>query len=342
MTLTSGWSGKGIGGVRGAASLVAGLEDRHLGSSLGQVGGGDQAVVAPAYHNHVVRISSHRPSPRLEATSATYGTSRSTPGRGHRVGPRTAWSGSSENISTDPTNEPTSHGPPQVRARGVILRLLLSSAGITNASIHDALVDLLDRPIAESSALCIPTASYANPGGAGHAWKFIAGREPQTPMCELGWKSLGVLELTALPSLDEAHWVPMVEETDVLLVSGGDPLFLCHWMRESGLADLMPSLRETVYVGLSAGSMVMAPSIGQDFVGWKPPIGGDETLGVVGFSIFPHLDHEDLPENTMADAERWAAGMPAPCYAIDDQTAIKVVDDAVDVVSEGHWKLFPR
>jgi len=203
------------------------------------------------------------------------------------------------------------------------VRLLLTSAGITNTSIHDALVDLLGKPIAESDALCIPTASYANPAGAGQAWKFIAGREPRTPMCELGWRSLGVLELTALPSLDEEHWVPVVEETDVLLVNGGDPLYLCHWMRRSGLADLLPSLRETVYVGLSAGSMVMAPSIGEDFVGWKPPTGGDETLGMVGFSIFPHLDHEDLPENTMADAERWAAGMPVPCYAIDDQTAIK-------------------
>lgn len=78
-------------------------------------------------------------------------------------------------------------------------------------------------------------------------------------MCELGWKSLGVLELTALPSIDEERWVPWVPETDVLLVNGGDALYLCHWMRQSGLADLLPSLRDTVWVGLSAGSMVMTP-----------------------------------------------------------------------------------
>ena len=159
-------------------------------------------------------------------------------------------------------------------------------------------------------------------------------------MCELGWKSLGVLELTALPSIDEEHWVPIVEETDVLLVNGGDPLYLCYWMRQSGLAALLPSLRETVYVGLSAGSMVMAPNIGEDFVRWKPPTGGDETLGVVGFSMFPHLDHEDLPDNSMANAEKWAASVPVPGYAIDDQTAIKVTNGNVEVVSEGHWKLF--
>jgi dipeptidase E len=160
-------------------------------------------------------------------------------------------------------------------------------------------------------------------------------------MCELGWKSLGVLELTALPSIDEELWIPMVQETDVLLVNGGDPLYLCYWMRQSGLADLLPSLR-ALYVGLSAGSMVMAPNIGEDFVHWKPPTGGDETLGLVDFAMFPHLDHEMLPENTMADAERWATGMRVPGYAIDDETAIKVIDGAVEVVSEGHWKRFVR
>jgi dipeptidase E len=220
------------------------------------------------------------------------------------------------------------------------MRLLLTSAGIKNTSIHDALVDLLGKPIAESSALCIPTASYGHPmAGPGAAWRFISGQEPRCPMCELGWKSLGVLELTALPSIDEEQWVPMVQETDALLVNGGDPLYLCYWLRESGLADLLPSL-SAVWVGLSAGSVVMTPSIGEDFVGWKPPTGGDETLGLVGFSIFPHLDHEEMPGNSMANAENWAAGMPQPAYLIDDQTAIKVTDGAVEVVSEGHWKLF--
>jgi dipeptidase E len=124
------------------------------------------------------------------------------------------------------------------------------------------------------------------------------------------------------------------------LVNGGDALYLCHWMRQSGLADLLPSLHELVWVGLSAGSMVMTPRIGEDFVQWKPPTGGDETLGFVDFSICPHLAHENMPGNSMADAERWAAGIPGPAYAIDDQTAIKVTDGTVEVVSEGRWRLF--
>ncbi len=219
------------------------------------------------------------------------------------------------------------------------MKFLLTSAGIKNTSIHNALVDLLGKPIAESNALCIPTATYAMSGGASLAFRFITGRAT-TPMCELGWKSVGVLELTALPSIDEETWVPMVKETDVLLVNGGDPLYLCHWMRQSGLADLLPSLHKTVYVGLSAGSMVMAPNIGEDFVRWRPPTGGDRALGLVDFSMFPHLDHEAMPDNSMANAEKWASGLPVPAYAIDDQTAIKVIDGAIQVVSEGHWKRF--
>jgi dipeptidase E len=157
------------------------------------------------------------------------------------------------------------------------------------------------------------------------AWRFIADQSP-SPMCDLGWKSVGVLELTALPSIGEERWVSWVREADVLLADGGDAVYLCHWMRQCGLADLLPSLPGTVWVGVSAGSMLMTPRIGDDFVRWRPPGGGDSTLGVVGFSIFPHLGHELMPGNTMAEAQRWAARIAGPAYAIDDQTAIKVTD----------------
>ncbi len=221
------------------------------------------------------------------------------------------------------------------------MKLLLTSAGIKNASIQDALVELLNKPIAESDALCIPTALYGHPmAGPRQAWRCISGQETGTPTVGLGWKSVGVLELTALPSLDAERWVPLVREADVLLVEGGDAAYLCHWLRASGLADLLPSLDETVWVGVSAGSMVLTPRVGEDFVTWHSP-GGDRTLGMVDFSIFPHVENPDLPTNTMAAAERWAAGMSGPAYAIDDQTAIKVVDGTVEVISEGTWQLLP-
>jgi dipeptidase E len=221
------------------------------------------------------------------------------------------------------------------------MRILLTSAGIKNASIHDALVDLLGKPIAESNALCIPTGVQPFPGGPSHVYRFISGSAP-SPMCELGWKSLGVLELTALPSIKEEHWIPEVQETDALLVWGGSPLYLCYWMWESGLAELLPSLRgETVYVGTSGGAMVATPDFGGETYDDSDPLtSSDRALGLVDFSLFPHLEREDMPDTSLANIERWAAGIPVPAYAIDDQTAIKVTDGVVEVVSEGHWKLF--
>jgi dipeptidase E len=224
----------------------------------------------------------------------------------------------------------------------IVVKLLLTSGGVTNPSIRDALVGLLGKPIADSTALCIPTAQYGHPsvGPGVMPWQFISGSSGN-PMVDLGWKTVGVLELTALPSIEEERWVPLVRETDVLLVAGGDALYLCHWMRQSGLADLIPSLRDTVWVGLSAGSMVMTPRIGADFVQWRPPTGDDSTLGVVDFSICPHLAPDGMPGNSMAEAEAWVAGIDGPAYAMDDQSAIKVVDGVVEVVSEGQWRHFP-
>jgi dipeptidase E len=220
------------------------------------------------------------------------------------------------------------------------MKLLLTSAGVKNQSIMDALVDMLGKPIAETNALCIPTASYGHKGGWFRAYDFIHGTA-SPPMTELGWQSLGVLELSTLPTLGKEYWVPFVEEADIVLVNGGDPMYLYYWIRESGLEEMLPSLLENmVWMGLSAGSLVMAPNVGTDFVSWPIPGGGDETLGIVDFAICPHLDHPNMPENTMADAEEWASRMTIPCYAIDDATAIRVVDGVVDVISEGHWKLF--
>ena len=156
----------------------------------------------------------------------------------------------------------------------------------------------------------------------------------------------------------------MVQETDALLVGGGDVLYLRYWMRRSGLADLFAALRrETVYVGVSAGSLVVTSHFGDTYVGRTPPSGSDiksedimlatpqgelsnviyvtaPGIGLVDFTLFAHLDHERFPENSLANLERLAVRIPVPTYAIDDQTAIKVTDGTVEVVSEGHWKLF--
>jgi len=215
------------------------------------------------------------------------------------------------------------------------MKLLLTSGGITNASLRRALVDLLGKPIAQATALCVPTAQWGHPMcGPVSVRGFVTGLPPWGGMANLGWRSLGLLELTALPTIGAERWVPWVREADALLVDGGDATYLCHWMRASGLADLLPSLPDTTWVGVSAGSMVMTPRIGDFFVEW-PSAPDDRTLGIVDFAIFPHLDV--FPTNTLAAAERWAAGIGCPAYAIDDQTAIRVVDGRVDVISEGAW-----
>ena len=226
------------------------------------------------------------------------------------------------------------------------MKLLLTSSGISNPSIDGALVALLGKPVAESSALIVPTAIYPFPDGAAGAWRAICGKA-SSPLCEVGWKSLGVLELTALPSIQAESWVPMVRETDALLVWGGDVLYLCYWMRQSGLADLLPSLSESVYVGVSAGSIALTPyNCDAEFNLQHVPAGsdrareGDRALGLVDFALRVHLDREGFEDSSMANVEKWASEIPVPTYAIDDQTAIKVADGAVEVVSEGNWKLF--
>jgi dipeptidase E len=235
------------------------------------------------------------------------------------------------------------------------MKYLLTSCGMSNESIRRTLVDLLGKPIAESSALCIPTAAYAFlPQGAAAAYRLIHGIAA-CPLCELGWKSLGLLELTALPSIKEEQWIPMVQATDALLVGGGDPFYLSYWMRQSGLADLLPNLaRKMVYVGVSAGSMVVTSISGEQIDPLDPDhwraaailnqaddqTDNDRTLGLVDFTLHPHLDHPSMPEASLTNLERWATGMDVPVYLIDDQTAITVIDGDISVVSEGHWKRF--
>jgi dipeptidase E len=242
------------------------------------------------------------------------------------------------------------------------MKLLLTSSGISNPSIYNALVNLLGKPIAECNALFIPTAIYPFTYGARLAWKPISG-QTKSPLCGLGWKSMGLLELTALPSLEKDVWFPAVQEADALLVWGGDPLYLSYWLHQSGLADLLPSLlHKMVYVGVSAGSMAASTIFGETY---DNPRGGSGTAltsesivfstpqgeitrtlmtakgaGLVDFALIPHFNNPDHPDASTANAAKWAAKLQVPVYAIDDQTAIKLVDGTFEVVSEGRWKLF--
>jgi dipeptidase E len=240
------------------------------------------------------------------------------------------------------------------------VKLLLTSSGISNPTIRAALVALLGKPIEESNALVVPTAIYPFAPGPQLAASLIRG-EVKTPLTQLGWASLGVLELTALPSVGKDVWIPTVEAADALLFWGGDPLYLSFWLTESGLTDVLPSVN-AVYVGVSAGAMAAATTFGETYT--EPPNGSGRRLssedmafdtpdgevnrtfvtaagaGFVDFAVIPHLDNANHPDASMTNAERWAAKLSVPTYAIDDQTAVMVTDGAVEVVSEGAWRRF--
>jgi dipeptidase E len=230
------------------------------------------------------------------------------------------------------------------------VKLLLTSSGLTTERIRQALVDLLGRPITDCTAVHIPTAVYALPGGSGYA------TEMTKYWADLGWRELGTCELTALPTLPEELWLPDLQAADAILVAGGNSGYLSYWFHRSGFADRLPSLLEkATYVGVSAGSYVLTPGFNYDRQRWQedgvyyddeydeaaPPGAGDyRGLGVVNFHLRPHLNSEDFPDLSLAAMERAAAKVEGPLYAIDDNSAIKVVNGRVEVISDGHWHLF--
>lgn len=241
------------------------------------------------------------------------------------------------------------------------MRLLLTSSGRGNPSIDAGLARLLGKPVAESRALLVPTALNPFPGAPDRVARLVRGGPG--PSLASGWASLGVLELTVLPTVDPEVWVPTVQAADALVVWGGDPVYLSRWLRRSGLADLFATLpTETVYVGVSAGALAACSVFGETYL--EAPEAGDPVLstdevalgapgsevertfvtargaGLFDAAVVPHLEHEDHPDASLAAAEQWAARLPVPVYAIDDQSAVTVVDGAVEVVSEGSWRLF--
>jgi dipeptidase E len=230
------------------------------------------------------------------------------------------------------------------------MKLLLTSAGVTNDSIRRALVGLLRKPISECQAVHIPTAVYALPNGPRFATQMAE------HWAQLGWRELGTLELTAIPSLEEQHWLPTLEAADAILVAGGNNGYLSYWFHESGLSSRLPELLgHAVYVGVSAGSILTTPGFNYDperrakagiyyddeYDEAAPPRAGDHRgLGLVDFHLRPHLFSEDFPDMSPAKMERAAARVSGPLYAIDDQSAIVVDGSQIEVVSEGKWRRF--
>lgn len=218
------------------------------------------------------------------------------------------------------------------------MKLLLTSGGLMNESLVKALSELVDKkPFSELNLAFIPTASNME---AGDKWWLIEDLET----CKrLGFKVIDIVDISALP---KEIWKERLEAADILLVEGGNTFHLIFWVNKSGLKELLPELLKTrVYVGISAGSMVMGKSlvlagsekeivksIGEEVV--------EEGLRMVDFLIVPHLNSDYFPELTFDSVEKEARETNDPVYALDDNSAIKVVGSNVEVVSEGEWKKF--
>jgi dipeptidase E len=217
------------------------------------------------------------------------------------------------------------------------MKLLLTSCGLANNSIIKALFELVQKPFAELKLAFIPTASNLE---SGDEWWLIKDLEA----CKkLGFLSIDIVDISALP---KTVWQKRLEDSDIILVEGGNVYHLIYWFNKSGLSELVPELlKNKAYIGISAGSLVVTPSlINADFE--KPTVQDigeaifDQGLSLVNFMIAPHINNSFFPEYTFENLEKQSKNYQYPIYGLDDNSAIKIDGNKVEVISEGEWKKF--
>lgn len=216
------------------------------------------------------------------------------------------------------------------------MKLLLTSGGLENKTIIDALRDLVGKDFKDTKLVFIPTAANVEAGDKG----WLIGDLSKCK--ELGFKEVDIMDIATIP---KDIWEPRLRNAEVLMVGGGNTSYLMGQMKKSGLAEIMPDLLKTrIYVGISAGSMVVSSDLKEKEMQrlYEEPIiddGANEGLGFVGFLVVPHMNSPHFPRAAELINEV-AKDIDVPLYAIDDQTAVKVVDEKTEVVSEGKWKRF--
>ncbi len=217
------------------------------------------------------------------------------------------------------------------------MKLLLTSSGNTNKSIEKELSNLLGKPFNKANIAFVPTAANVEEGNKD--WLV----DDMNNFRKLGFASFDIIDISAVP---RSIWLKSFKKADVLVFGGGNVYQLLSWIKKSGLENLLPELLKTkVYVGISAGSMVTAKNISLSTAGilYYEKTGGfkdKEGLGFVDFELRPHLNSKWFPKVRMPYLEKLARKIPYSFYAIDDDTAIKVVNGKISVISEGEWKKF--
>mgnify|MGYP001609593775 CR=1 FL=1 len=213
------------------------------------------------------------------------------------------------------------------------MKLLLTSEGITNASIATALLELLGQPFEKSRATYIPTAANGEKGDK--SWVEV----DMNGIWKLGFLSFDVVDISIV---SKDIWLSSFTKADVLVFGGGNVDYLLTWMKKTGAAAVLPQLLKTkVYVGISAGSMATAKNISLYQVYEKTKkFDNVNGLGFVDFEIRPHLNSPSFPKVRLDYLEKISRKTPTTFYAIDDASAVQVVDHKVTVISEGVWKRF--
>jgi dipeptidase E len=222
------------------------------------------------------------------------------------------------------------------------MNLLLTAAGLRNETLQGALRDMLGKPFGSANVVYVPTASLAEPGD--HTW-FVA---HLNRLHGLGWRQFDVLELNGLPR-------PMVLDrllaADVIYVEGGNHYHLARSITGNHLADgFLEALKDRVYVGVSAGSMIFSRNLtahSADVIGDAADLHAlgatnlEPPFGLFDWYLKPHLYSPDFPERDDTWADRITARADFPLYFIDDDTALRIRDGKIDVISEGRWRFHP-
>ncbi len=214
------------------------------------------------------------------------------------------------------------------------MKLLLTSEGITNYSIEQALRSLSDKPLKELQCAFVPTASHWIKEDK--SWLIT-----DLKKCHELFKSVDIVDIAIL---SKANLHKRLSQTDLIFMEGGNTFFLMHWIHKSKLvSDLKEILKDKIYVGASAGSMVATQDLflsdseityGQEFIEKEEP------LNLVDFCILPHYKSINNFNVNEENLEKLAKETGQTIYALDDDSAIKIVDGDIEVISEGDWKKF--
>lgn len=213
------------------------------------------------------------------------------------------------------------------------MKLLLTSAGLANPTIIRALKSLVDQPLDKLNLAYVPTAANVEEGDKGWLIDDLACTKA------LGFASVDVIDISAV---SKDIWESRLKQIDILMFGGGNTFHLMHWIVKSGLKDqLADFLKSKIYVGVSAGSCVTGPTIHnsvQNLFDEKDDYKRKDGLGLVDFQFIPHLN--SFPKINESNLRYASQKIKEPVYAVDDQSAIKVVDGKIEVVSEGNYLLF--